>query len=159
MQEVGVFQQPFLLGSAFPSWIGLRMPGMLFPVLCVPLGQLPIVEDQKIFRVSFLRRPCEIKRSRNDDFSINDHDLIMGNGMLSIDFGLDPRIQKEVRRRIFIPLLLTLIEDNLDLDPPLMSLQQCLRNGSGGKGIGLDKDHASGFMQLSDDRLRTPAVG
>ena len=93
------------------------MPGMLFPVLSVPLGQLPIVEDQKIFRVSFLRRPCEIKRSGNDDFSINDHDLIMGNGMLSINLGLDPRIQKEVRRRIFIPLLLTLIENDFDLDP------------------------------------------
>ena len=61
-----------------------RMLGMLLPIPRVPLSQLLIVNHKQILRIIFLCRLGKIEAAGNHCLSIDDHDLVMGNGMLCI---------------------------------------------------------------------------
>jgi hypothetical protein len=57
------------------------MPFMLMPILDIFLRESLIPNHQQIFCIPFLGCPGKIEAPSNDDFSINDYDLVVRDGM------------------------------------------------------------------------------
>jgi hypothetical protein len=124
---------------------------MFPPVLNIEAGQFLVPNDEEIFRVLLFRGRGEIERPRDDDLLIDDDHLVMGNGVCSVDPYGDSRIHEKGNRGILLRSL-ALVQDDLHFDPSLMGAQQGLRNGSGGKGVRLDKNGSLGIVQRFGDR-------
>ena len=54
---------------------------MFIPVLHVYLPQILIPDDQKILRILLFSGLREIERPGDHRFPVNDHDLVVGNGV------------------------------------------------------------------------------
>ena len=73
---VSVNQLPFV-------W--LRMLLVLIPVLHINLCQILISDDQQILSVLLLSSFGEVKATCDNCFLIDDHDLIMRNGVFAVN--------------------------------------------------------------------------
>jgi len=71
---------------------------MLLPVGGVLLGERSIANRQKVFRILLLRRLGEIEAPRKDRVAVDDHDLVVGDGVLGIDPHRDAGMVQERRR-------------------------------------------------------------
>ena len=63
------------------------MPSVLLPILCISVSQLPIVDYKQILRIILLGCLAEVERHRDYGFPIDDHDLVVSDGVLSISLG------------------------------------------------------------------------
>jgi hypothetical protein len=63
------------------------MPLMLLPILDINLRQCLILDDQQILCILLFGSFCEIEASRDHNLPIDDHDLVMGNGVFGVDVG------------------------------------------------------------------------
>lgn len=115
------------------------MPRMNLPVLDVPLGQGLIPNHQQVFGVLFLSRSGEIEGPGNNGFPIDNHDLVVGDSVGSVNQGWDSRMSQEIRRGILVPPL-ALIQDDLDLDPSLMGGQEGFSDRGRCEGVSLNQD-------------------
>ena len=83
---------------------------MLLPVLGVECSQPPVMDDKKILGIVLFGRLRKIERDGYNGLAVDNHDLVVGNGMGSVYFSGNPRIGEKVRRRVFfqggIPTLL-----------------------------------------------------
>jgi hypothetical protein len=55
------------------------------PVCCVLCGQCLVVDDQQVLGTLLLRRLGEIEAARDGDLPINNHHLMMRNGMVGVN--------------------------------------------------------------------------
>ena len=67
----------------------------------------------------------EVEAAGDDRRAVDHHDLVVGDGVLGVDLDRDTRVQHEVRRRILL-CSLALVENHLNLDAPLMGIDQGL---------------------------------
>jgi hypothetical protein len=111
---------------------------MFLPVGCVLLGERRIANGHEVFRVLLLGHLGEIEAPRKDRVAVDDHDLVVGNGVPGIDPHGNAGMVKESRRRI-VRGAITAVENNFHLDPPPVSVHQCFGDRRGGKAIGLDQ--------------------
>ena len=68
---------------------------MLLPIPRVSLSQLLIMDHQKILRIISFGGFGEIKASGNHGLPVDDHYLVMGNGVGSINFHGYPIISEK----------------------------------------------------------------
>jgi hypothetical protein len=59
----------------------LGMTLVKLPILSVLIGQFPAVDDEQVLSVPFLGSFCEIEGSSNYYFIVDNHGLIVGNGV------------------------------------------------------------------------------
>jgi len=132
-------EAPLYLNDEFGNWgRGEGKRGRLcrgvfavaLPVFEVGFGQLLRADDQEVLRVLLLGGLCEIERAGDDDRTVDEDDLVVGNGVLFVDVGRDAGMRQKGRRRV--PLgLLTLVEDRLDLYAAFVGLEERLRDRKG----------------------------
>lgn len=68
------------------------MTFVFVPVLRVLIVHRLVVNHQKVLRLAILDILGEIEASRDDRVVINDRNLVVGDGMLSVDQGADSRM-------------------------------------------------------------------
>ena len=73
---------------------------MRLPVGCVLLSEHIIANAHEVFRVLLLRRLGEIETPGKDRVAVDDHDLVMGDGVLDVDPDWNSGMSQERRRRI-----------------------------------------------------------
>jgi hypothetical protein len=69
---------------------------MRLPVLRVLRGQSWIPNDQQVLGVLLLGRLGEVEASRDDDLAVDNHDLVMRDGVYRVDLGRHLLIRQEV---------------------------------------------------------------
>ena len=128
------------------------MRPMRVPVLRVLCGQCFVADDQHVFRVLFLRRLREIERPRDDNLAVDDHHLVMGDGVGGVDLCRYPLVGEEVGGGVFLRAL-ALVEDDLDLDASCVGIKQRLGNRRRGEAVGLDENARLGSSNGVDNQL------
>jgi hypothetical protein len=71
---------------------------MLLPVGGVLLGQRSIANGQEVFRVLAFRRLGEVEASGKNRVTVDDHNLIVGDGVLGVDPDWNSNMSQERRR-------------------------------------------------------------
>ena len=71
--------------------------------------------------------------------AVDDHDLVVGDGVLGVDQRRDARVQQEVGREYFSVRWL-LSRMTCDLHAPLVGIDQGLGDRGRGEAVGLDED-------------------
>jgi hypothetical protein len=124
--------------------------------VCLPglrvLGRQGFVTDEEVLGILLLGRLRKVKAPRDDDLVIDDHDLVMGDGVVRIEHGLDALVRQEVGRGALLRAL-TLIEDDLHLDATFVGVKQRFGDRRRGEGIGLDQNAPLGIAQSLDDQV------
>ncbi len=62
---------------------------MLLPVGSVHLRLIPASDGRQVSGILFLGGLSEVERSRNHRGPVDDHNLVVGNGMFVVDIGRD----------------------------------------------------------------------
>lgn len=112
---------------------------VLLPISQVEVGQVFAFDDQQIFGVFLLGSFRKVVASGNKNFLINDHNLVMGDGMGRVNIGGNAGIGQKRGRGIFL-FALALVQNGFHLDAPLVGCYQGLGDGLRGKAVGLDHD-------------------
>jgi hypothetical protein len=89
---------------------------MFLPVGCVFLRERKIANGQEVFRVLLLRRLGEIEAPGKDRVAVDDHDLVVGDGVLGVDPHRNPGMGQE-RRRPIMSRAIAAVENNFHLYP------------------------------------------
>lgn len=105
---------------------------MDFPVGRICLGEFGgVVDHQQVLGILLLRGFGEIETSGDDSGFVDQHDLVVGDGVGGIDEGRNSFIGEEGGRGV--PLrLLALVQNDLDIDSSLFCIDQ--RLGDRGRG-------------------------
>lgn len=83
-------------GSSIPSLVPIRMPQMLFEVCEVFLHQrIVTTDDEQVLGILFFCGLREVERSGNDSRLVDDHDLVVRDGVLFVNVGGDTGITQE----------------------------------------------------------------
>ncbi len=69
---------------------------VLIPVIYIQFCQVLIPDDQQILCVLLLGSLGEVKATCDNCFLISDHDLVMGNGVFTVNVGWDTGIRYKV---------------------------------------------------------------
>ena len=112
-------------------------------------------QNQQVLRVGLLRRLAEIEAARNYRTPIDDHHLVMGNGMLVVDVDRHPLIGKEIGFGVLLGAL-TFVQQDRHLHPAFRRGQHRLGNGRTGKTIGLHPKPLPRLSQRRNDGRRCP---
>lgn len=131
---------------------------MILPIRRVLSGKGTVLNDQKVFRVFFLRRLRKIERTSQDFVSVNHHDFIVGNGVFGVNKGRDSGMGHEVRRRILHGAL-AFVQNHLNLHPAFVSINQRIGNRRAGEGICLHQHVVGRMVDCIYDRLGATAPG
>ena len=67
------------------SCVRLRMPPVNLPVLLILLRHDFVADHEQVFRIPLLGSLREVEGTRQDDFTIDHHDLVMRDGVWGID--------------------------------------------------------------------------
>ena len=138
------------------AFIGVRMCGVGLPVGRVLGGEVRAADDQQVLGVVLFGSRREVEAARNDGLAVDDHDLVVGDGVLGVDLRGDAGVNHEVRRRILLGPL-ALVEDDLNLDAPLVGIDRALAMGTLVKRVGLHQDRGLGGVEFLDHGLRAAA--
>ena len=117
---------------------------MVMPVGLVESREDWVMQHQEVVGVVLLSRRGEVERAGDDRLAVNDHHLVVRDGMNRVDAHRDPRMRQEVRFGIVLGAL-ALIQDDLDRHPALLGLDERFGNRSRGKRVGLHKDGPLGL--------------
>jgi len=115
---------------------------MFLPVGGVLLGERSIVNAHEVFCVLLLRRLGKIEAPRKDHVAVDNHDLVVCDGVLGIDPDRNSSVSQEGRRRIMSGAIAA-VENNFHLDSAPIGVHERFGDGRGGKIIGLDQDALS----------------
>ena len=66
------------------------------PILDILFSEDGVVDYQQVLRVMLLRRFGEVEGTGEHDGVVEDHDLVVGNGVLGINEGRDAIILEEI---------------------------------------------------------------
>ncbi len=97
----------------------------------------PISNDQQVLSVGSFGVGSEIEATGHDGPAIDQHDLVMSDGVLGIDVGRDAMIGQEVGSRIGFRFL-TFVEEHQHLYTSSMRVDAGMCDGFGRKRIGLN---------------------
>ena len=103
------------------------------------------MDHQKILRIVLLGGLGKIEGPRYHCLSIDDHHLVMRNGVGYVYAGWDSRVGEEISGRV-LRAALAFVEDDLNLEAPLVGVHDGFGNWSGCKRIGLNEDGGLGFV-------------
>ena len=123
---------------------------VLIPVLHVNLRQIFIPDDQQILCVLLLSSLGKIKAPCDNCFFIDDHDLVMRNGMFTVNVGWNASIRYKSGGGIsFSPL--AFIQNGFHPYSSFEGFSEGLGNWCRSEGIGLNKDFRFCSFYLIDD--------
>ena len=88
------------------------MLGVCVPALGVLRGQGLVLDEQHMLGILLLGCLGEVEAPRPDGVPVDDHHLVMRNGVAGIDLRRHPLVGQEIRRRVCVPAA-ALIQDNL----------------------------------------------
>ena len=83
------------------------------------------MDHKKVLGIVLLGGLGEIEGPRYHGLPVDDHYLVMGNGVGCINLCGDPRIYQEIGGRVFLPFL-TFVQDHLHLHLPLVGIKESL---------------------------------
>jgi len=109
------------------------------PIVDVSSSKLLAPDNQQILSVPLLGRLGEVERPRDDDFAVDDHHFIVGDGMSRIDVGVNASLTQETGGGESLGSL-TLVKQDLHYYATIVGSYQSLGDGNRGKRIGLDED-------------------
>jgi type 1 glutamine amidotransferase len=115
------------------------------------------LDDQQVLGVLCLRLVREIKATRDQRPFIDDHDLVVSDGVLGIDVRRQAFLDKRLQLRIRF-LFVALIEQNLHVDSAALGGDQGFCDGLRSKRIGLHQDFAARPLDFVDDRICAAAL-
>src|SRR5882724_722889 len=81
-----------------PADVRLTMLAMPIPVLRILCRQGWIADDQQVLGVLLLDGFGEVETSRDDDFAIDVHDLVMRNRVVGVNHRGHPLVRQEIGR-------------------------------------------------------------
>jgi len=122
------------------------------PVGRILRRELSVLQNQKVLRVRFLGCLGEVEAARDYPDAVDDHDLVVSNRMFGVDERLDPSSGNEIGGRILFRAL-AFVQDHLNLDSSIVSIDQGLRYRSRREAVGLNQDGLPGLGQFSNDRI------
>jgi len=131
---------------------------MVVPVLAVGLCDLLRPDNEEVFRILFLRGLCKVEGAGYCRQSVDNDDLVVGDGMPVIDVRRDPHVREECGGGVFRGAL-ALVEDGRNFDAPLAGLDERFRDGGGCEGICLDEYLRSRRGDLPYDPVGTGTPG
>ena len=136
----------------------MRMLPVLLEVLLVGRHQPGLaLDDQQVFRIVLLGRLREVEAAGDDRRLVDQDDLVVGDSVLVVDEDRDARVGNERGRGVLLRFL-ALVQNDRDLDAPLVGVDQRLGNGRRREAVCLDQDRLLGLAQRIDDRLRAGAL-
>lgn len=104
------------------------MIGVELPIGQILLGDLPIANHQQILGIRLFRSRREVEGAGDDHLAVEDHDLVVGDGVFRVDSRGHAAIVQEVGHGI-LPGFLAVVEDDVDLDSSLVRTEQGLAIG------------------------------
>jgi hypothetical protein len=120
------------------------------------LGEDRVVDYQQVLRVMLLRRSGEVEGAREDHAVIDDHDLVMRNGVLGVNERRDAAVLDEIRLRVFLRPL-AMVQDHLHLEAAPMRVHQGFGNRRGSKAVGLHQHAVGRVVQGVSHGVSRPA--
>ena len=103
------------------------MRPMRVPVLRVLCGQCLVPDDEQVLRVLLLRRLGEVEAPGEHRLAVDDHHLVVRNGVVGIDHGRHALIGEEVGGGVLLTTL-ALVQDDLHLHATRVGIEQRLRS-------------------------------
>src|SRR5215467_11201772 len=137
--------------------VGRGVLGVGAPVFRVAGGQGVIPDDEEILGILPLRGRGEVEGSRDDRLAVDDHDLVVGDGVPAVDQGGDARMGEEVRRGILGARLLA-IQDHLHVDAATVGRGEGAGDGRGGEGVGQHAHRGARRLQRFHHRRGRPMI-
>ena len=125
---------------------------MFLPVSGVLPGERNIMNGQEVFGVLLLGGLGEIEAPRKDRVAVDDHYLVVGDGVAGVDPNGNASVSQEGRGRIMSGAIAA-VEYHFYVYPAPVSVHQRFGDGCGGKAIGLDQDAFSRTGQCIYDLL------
>jgi|SRR6516164_2020541 len=124
---------------------------MFLPVGCVLLDERRIANAHEVFSVLLLRCLGEIETSRKDRVAVDNHDLVVCDGVLGIDPDRNSGVSQEGCRRIMSGAIAA-VENNFHLDPtPIADPHLRRKRSTRGETIAWDQEPVS--RNLIDEDL------
>ena len=112
---------------------------MLLPIRDVPLGQSLRSDHKQVLGVVLFRRFREVEAAGDDRRLVDDHELVVSDGMSRVDVRGDGRMGGEVCGAIlFLPL--RPVKDDLNMHASLMRINKGRGDRRGSERISLDED-------------------
>jgi len=128
------------------------------PILSVALRKVRgTLQDDEVLGVGVLCRLREVETPGDNSCVVNNYDLVMGNGMLAIDLQRHSGIREE-RRTTVLGRHIGFVQEHLNVDTPLLSIQERFGDGRTGEGIRLDQYLLLGRCQFVHDGIGAPAA-
>jgi hypothetical protein len=100
---------------------------MLLPVVPVQLCELCTSKDEQVLRVVLFSRLREVERSSYHRFTVDDHHLVMGNGVGAVDLRGDTCVHEVGHPAVFLSALAP-VENGHHRNTAVMGLFQSLRD-------------------------------
>jgi hypothetical protein len=127
-------------------------------VLAVTLRKLRgILQNKEVLGVGVLCLLREVETPSDYSGVVNNHDLVMGDGMLAIDRHWDRSI-REKRGTTVLGRDIGLVQKHLHIHTPLVGIQECFGDGCTGEGIRLDQYLLLCRTQFAYDRIGAPPI-
>jgi hypothetical protein len=94
------------------------MSGMILPILDIPVSQLLIMDHKKVLSITLLGGLGEIERPCDHRLPVNDHHLVMRNGVLGVYLNGYPIMYQDKRGACAATLLRTNLFSCGDAESP-----------------------------------------
>jgi len=116
------------------------------------------LDDEHVLGIFNFRLVREIEAAGNQHAAVDDNDFVVGDGVLSVDVRGQAVVNQVAQFGVRL-LLVTLIEDDLDINASALGFDQGVGDGFGGEGIGLNQHFFAGSPDFPNHRVSASSLG
>jgi len=127
-----------LLSRWFLALVRLAVREMNVPIRHVLGSQGRVVNDQQVFRITFLRLHREIERAGQNGPGVDNNYFVVSDRMPGVDKCRNAVVLREGRSGVFVGLVV-LVQNDLKLHSATMCVHEGLRDRLGREGVGLNE--------------------
>lgn len=129
-----------------------------FKVIEIGPAQGAAVNDEQILGIPFFRRPGEIEAASDDPARVDNHHLVVSNGVGTVHKHGNPGLLKALELAA-LGRALRFVQDNRNIYPSGVGLHQGRIYGGGGKAVCKDMDCALGLRDCAHYSLFRTTLG
>ncbi len=128
-------------------------------IAAVDGGEVGVVaQDEQVLGVVFLGLVREVEAAGQDGPTVEDHHLVVGDGVMRVDARCQALFLEEVQVGVGF-LFLADVEDDLDVNTAQLGLDQRLGDRLRRERVSLNENLVTGLLNLLDDHLGAAALG